>query len=299
MKKRLLLLILSMCVVLAGTACDEGVGQPLPSESDSALAQETSGPMIEADFSPIDPMGARNLTAELVISAPIELQAALEETARIYDERTENVTLTFRFTGTETLLTEIEAGAPVDIVVTSGQKQLDRLTRTGVRDEAPPVSLGDNQLLVFAHESVAELELNLEMLSEPSIVGVAISPRDGLDMYGARKRDVLNALGVPFKAIERADADSVIAYVRETEGAVGILARTEMPEDMSSLMVMEEASPEWFSPIFYQAVVLTGGDQVSQARAFLEYLRSEEGQEVFIRAGFLKENSPLAARNSR
>ena len=262
-------------------ACD--AADPKPLDSESGPANTINVPDLpDPDLPSTQTAAAKNLTTELVISVPEELRSVMEFVALQY--LSDNVTLTFRFGGNQTIFREVEGGAPADMIVTTGQDQLDRLSQLGFLGESAPVSLGDNQLWIFSYESVADL--GIDGISDPRVQGIAVCKRDSIDNYSGRKRSVLNALSVPFKAVEFDTVEEVLDYVRNTEGAMGILTRTEMPADMTGLVKLGEASHEWFSPIFYRAVTLMSGGQSEWAQDFMEYLRSSEVQEKFRESGF-------------
>ena len=82
---------------------------------------------------------AQESPASLTVSAAISLKDALDEIAKMYEQKNPGVKVTFNYGGSGTLQHQIEQGAPVDIFFSAAEKQMDALRgeRTDRRGYAP------------------------------------------------------------------------------------------------------------------------------------------------------------------
>ena len=69
---------------------------------------------------------------EVLLSVAISLKDATEEVGREFQRTHPGVTLQYNFGASGDLQKQIEAGAPVDLFISAGQKQIDELGKQGL-----------------------------------------------------------------------------------------------------------------------------------------------------------------------
>lgn len=198
------------------------------------------------------------------------------------------------YAGTPVLVRQVLAGAPADLVISANPDWIDHLDREGyvaadgqrivarnalvaVVPKASPVTENDGPRL-----GRAWIPHRLA-LGEPDSVPVGIYARTALTTLGrwtALKDSVIPAASVRVALAwtARGEADAAIVYATDAALSNDVRVVWRLPLD---------AHP----PIVYvAAVVQTSGAPVGAtgaARAFLDFLLTQEAQGIFARFGFL------------
>ena len=284
MKKWCLLLFL--CVtVLCTSACME---EKIPTPTEQGLSTMTSEAEIESAPTTKSKaqVPASNLSAELILSVPAALRDTFLELGQIYEKKTENLTLTFRFEEPGQIFSEVEKGAPIDIFVTGNEKQKEELEAAGLFYQNQTVMVGMEYIVLLANPSVADLDFSA--LSDERILSIAICD-PASNRYGILAKDILSSLRMTDKLVIMESPEALMSYTENTEGAMGILALAELPDRELDVFLTGIASKDWYEPVLFYAGVLELGGQTALAEDFLSFLQEEEAQELLQKAGHFPE----------
>ena len=185
---------------------------------------------------------------------------------------------TFSFAGSQQLVAQVEAGAPVDVVATADVEAMDRLVRSGLVDR--PQDFAGNRLAIAVEVGNPDRIAGLADLARPGLKVVVADPavpagryaRQALDRAGVVLRPVSLELDVKAVAAKVAagEADAGIVYV--TDVAPG--ARVEIPEDAN------------VAARYPVAVVRSTGNRAG-AEAFVDRLLGPEGRAALVARGFV------------
>ena len=241
---------------------------------------------------------------ELIVFAAASMQETLEEIADLYKEVAPQVTLVYNFDSSGTLLDNIEAGADCDLFISAAPTQMNALDGTLADDtEKNP----DGQDLLLAGTRVDLLE-NKVALAVPEGNPKGIESFDQLAEL-LQSGDVFLAMGnsdVPvgqytqkifaYYGLDEAQLNEagVLTYgtnVKEvtsqvSEAAVdcGVIYATDAFS--AGLTVVDGATAEMCGQVIYPAAVLKNSQHPEEAKAFLQYLQTEEAGAVFESVGF-------------
>lgn len=94
------------------------------------------------------PTQTRQENVELTVSAAASLTDSLKEIQGLYEKEHSNVKLTFNFGSSGTLQQQIEQGAPADLFISAGKKQLTALVDKQLIDNSGQTNLLTNELVV-------------------------------------------------------------------------------------------------------------------------------------------------------
>ena len=243
-------------------------------------------------------------SVELTVFAAASMTETLNQIAEDYKSVDPNVTLTFNFASSGDLLTQIKEGADCDVFISAAPKQMNALDGSlkGDTDKNPD---GLDELLDGTRIDLLE---NKVTLAVPEGNPKGIKSFDDLAEKLA-SGDVLLAIGnsdVPvgqytqkifsyYKLDEDALASSgVLTYgsnVKEvttqvSEGAVdcGIIYATDAFS--AGLDTVDEATKDMCGQVIYPAAVLKNSTHADEAKAFLDYLTTDEAGKVFESVGF-------------
>lgn len=226
--------------------------------------------------------------AELSVFAAASLQEVLTEAGERWDHP--GITLRFNFDSSSTLKTQIEEGAPCDLFLSAGQLQMDQLEEEGLLLPSSRFDLLENKVALAVPEGNPANITGYDGLMERLEAGDVLLAMGGSDVpVGQYTRKILDYYG-----LDEAELASCITYgsnVREvttqiSEGMVdcGVIYSTDALA--AGLTVVDTATAEMCGQAIYPAAVLRSSEHPEEARAFLDYLRSDAGGEVLERAGF-------------
>ncbi|MCL1941362.1 MAG: molybdate ABC transporter substrate-binding protein [Synergistaceae bacterium] len=250
------------------------------------------------------PVPANAPQAELIVFAAASMTETLQEIAVLYAKAEPNVKLTINFDSSGTLKTQIQEGAECDLFISAGQRQMDQL------DITAPDTVNTEKLDFVMAESRIDLLENRVTLVVPKGNPKNINSFD--DMSGALSgAEILMGMGnsdVPvgqytqrilayYKLDEKALAASgsisygsnvkeVAAQVTEASVDCGVVYCTDAFS--AKLEIVDYATAEMCGRVVYPAAVLKTSENPKAARAFLDYLTSDEAMAVFKNVGFSK-----------
>ncbi|CAM3556311.1 molybdate ABC transporter substrate-binding protein [Hydrogenibacillus schlegelii] len=282
-------------LMLVGLLSACGSGNPAPSGgSGSDAAGGSTGGQTESGASPgTGQSGGRagcKDAPELVVSAAVSLKDALTEYQPVFEAK-ECVKLRFNFGASGQLMQQIEQGAPADVFISAGAKQVDELEQKGLIDPATRVDVVKNALVMAVKKGVPEdQKLTFERLKSDHLAKLAIGEPKSVPA-GTYAKEVLDHLGV-YEEMEKAkrlvfgmDVRQVLAYVETGEVDGGLVYRTDAAIS-DRVEVSDTADPSWHRPIVYPGAVVKGSRHPDKAQAFLRALALGDGQEVLRRYGF-------------
>lgn len=118
--------------------------------------------------------GVSDATAELNVSAAASLKDVLLSLTKGFEEK-ENVKLVFNFASSGDLQVQIENGAPANVFLSAGKKQMDAITDKGLIDSKSRFNLLSNDLVITvsgkSSASISEIE---DLAKEAGLKRIAI-----------------------------------------------------------------------------------------------------------------------------
>ena len=241
---------------------------------------------------------------ELTGFAAASMTETLNQIAEDYKSVDPNVTFSFNFASSGDLLTQIKEGADCDVFISAAPKQMNALDGS-LKDDTDKNPDGLDELQDGTRIDLLE---NKVTLAVPEGNPKGIKSFDDL-AEKLKSGDVLLAIGnsdVPvgqytqkifsyYKLDEKALADAgVLTYgsnVKEvttqvSEGTVdcGIIYATDAFS--AGLDTVDEATADMCGQVIYPAAVLKNSAHADEAKAFLDYLTTDEAGKVFESVGF-------------
>lgn len=241
---------------------------------------------------------------ELIVFAAASMTETLTEIAELYKEVQPGVTLTFNFDSSGTLKTQIQEGAPCDLFISAGQKQMNQLDITAdpavntegldMVLEGSRINLLENRVTLCVPEGnpkgVDSFDRLAEMLKGEDIlfamgnedVPVGQYTQKILTYYGLDEA----ALAAGGKITYGTNAKEVTTQITEAAVDCGVVYCTDAFS--AGLEIMDYAAAEMCGRVIYPAAVMKNAANPAEAQAFLDYLMTDEAMAVFKRVGFAK-----------
>ena len=223
---------------------------------------------------------------EITIFAAASLKEALYEIKPQF-EQNNNIKLIYNLAASGTLQKQIEEGAPADLFISAGVKQMDALEDKRLIDKDSRINLLKNRLVlvvakeykdrITAAEDLIDLDVKL-CIGEPEAVPAGQYARESLKNMGLW--DKLNS-----KLVLAKDVKQVLTYVEKGELAAGIVYSSDVAV-MKDSIVAQSFRENTHSPIVYPLAIVAASKDKSSAKTFADYLMADEAQRVFKKYGF-------------
>lgn len=230
--------------------------------------------------------GAGVKKREISVSAAVSVREALEEIKASYS-KSRRVTIDINYGSSGKLQRQIEQGAPVDIFLPAGEKQMDELQKKGLIDNGARKNLLGNELVLITpagDESVS----GFKDLAGSGVARISIGEPDTVPAGGYARETLMN-LGiweeVKPKLVLAGDVRQVLAFVETGNVRAGIVYRTDAMAS-KRVRVAAEAESSLHSQVTYPVTLTMDGRDKGPAREFLQYLAGPEAAETFKRYGF-------------
>jgi molybdate transport system substrate-binding protein len=226
---------------------------------------------------------------ELTLSVAISTKEAMEAVGRIFTRDHPGTTPRFNFGSSGALEKQIEAGAPVDLFVSAGERQMDALERLGlIRAETRRV-FARNVLTVI---KPADSRLDLarpDTLLHPSVRRIVIGNPKTVPV-GQYALQSLKALGLwsalQSKLVMAENVRQALEYVARAEVDAGFVYTTDVATRPDRVKEAFRPPEDTYSPIVYPVAVVKESRRLELAKDFISLLVGSEGQTVLARLGF-------------
>lgn len=201
------------------------------------------------------------------------------EHLKVKDPRTDYV---FNFGSSSTLATQITSGAPADVFASADDVNMQKLVDAKLNDGAPTFFVGNRLQIAVAAGNPKQIA-GLADLARPGLILVLAGPTVPAGRYSL---DALRKAGVNVRpASQEVDVRAVLNKVALGEADAGIVYVTDVKAAGTRVTGVE--IPEQHQVIArYPIVVVKDSKKPRLARAYVEFLLSDEGQTLLAEFGF-------------
>ncbi|SHK43814.1 molybdate ABC transporter substrate-binding protein [Desulforamulus aeronauticus] len=222
----------------------------------------------------------------LTISAAASLKDAAEELKSIYAKQHQDVNITYNFGASGTLQKQIEEGAPADLFISAGKKQMDALEEKDlIVKESRKDLLGNDLVLVVKKDSQIA---DFTDLSKPEVEKISIGTPESVPA-GQYAKDALTTMNLwdklQPKLVLAKDVRQVLTYVETGNVAAGVVYGSDavMGKDTKVAAI---APADSHKPILYPMAIIKDTKQQKAVEDFAAFLSGEEATKVFEKYGF-------------
>lgn len=238
---------------------------------------------------------------EILVSAAISLTEALKEIGKAYSSANPKTKIAFNFGSSGTLQQQIEQGAPVDVFVSAGGKEMDALQKANLIEAAARVNFAGNRLVLIA--PAASKIKSWDDLKSPAVKHIALSQPASVPS-GRYAKETLTKRGlwsaVQPKAVFGENVRQTLAYIVNGDADAGFVFLTDARTTGNKVRIVQEAIPgKDHAPIIYSAAAVSGGANPLGARRFAQFLLSPAAQSILARHGFASLRPSAAKRKPK
>lgn len=225
---------------------------------------------------------------ELTILAAASLTDVCAELKTEYQKESPGVELFFSFGGSGALQAQVEAGAPCDVFLSAGKKQMDALVQENLMEEGSVSKLLQNEVVLILPKD-SELKISsFEELAFPAVKLIAVGEPQSVPV-GQYAKDVCASLGIWELVSEKvnyaSDVRTVLSWVEEEACDCGIVYATDAASSQK-VRVAAAAPIGSCPPVIYPVGIVEASGHKEAARAFVDFLHSENAKAIFEKAGF-------------
>lgn len=225
---------------------------------------------------------------ELIVSAAASLAPPLQEIQAMFETDFPETRLLLNYGSSGVLQRQIELGAPADVFLSAGRRQMDELLANGRIEEGLHVTLLTNRLVVIVGANRSRRIDALAGLAEPHWRTISAGEPDTVPVGEYTKEALLNAglwETLLSKIVFAKDARQALAYVETGNTDAGLVYVTDAAAS-NKVRVAFEVPADGHAPIEYPIGVVSGTPNRTAAESFYRYLQEEEALAVFARYGF-------------
>lgn len=282
--KKLFALLMSLSLILALTACGESQTDETASNGDNSTQSEP---------------------VELYVFAAASMEESLDQVIADYEAAHEGITIVPTYDSSGYLKTQIQEGADCDVFISAAPKQMNQLDAQGGAENTEGLDfvasntrldLLENKVTLVVPEGNPKGIESFDQLAQLLQSGDVLLAMGNSDVpVGQYTQKIFAYYGLDEAALADAQVLSYGSNVKEVatqvaEAAVdcGVIYATDAFSE--GLTVVDEATSEMCGQVIYPAAVMKNSQHPDEAKAFLDYLSTDEAMAHFEGVGF----SPIA-----
>ena len=253
--KKLFSLVLALSMALALTACGGSA------DTDSTTTDDTT----ETTAKPV----------ELYVFAAASMQESLDQVIEAYKAVAPEVAVVATYDSSGTLKTQIQEGADCDVFISAAPKQMNQLDAEGGEENTEGLDLVNSATRL---DLLASGDVFLAMGNSDVPVGQYTQK---IFTYYGLNEETLASSGV---LTYGSNVKEVTTQVSEGTVDCGVIYATDAFS--AGLTVVDEATAEMCGQVIYPAAVMKNSANPDAAKAFLDFLSTDEAMACFEAVGF-------------
>jgi len=233
--------------------------------------------------------GQSTADSSLTVSAASSLTDVMKELGTKFELQHPGAKVDFNFGSSGDLEKQIVGGAPVDVFMAASTKEIDDLKQKNMLAAGTLITPVGNELVMVAPmnsnlnlTSPADLtsdQVNKVAIGNPDTVPAGRYAKDALTYYG-----VWDALQT--KIVMGENVRQVLDYVARGEVDAGFVYTTDADTRKDQVKIAMTTAPESHKPIVYPMAVISGSQDETLARQFLDFVNAPENEATFTKYGF-------------
>lgn len=225
--------------------------------------------------------------AELTVSAASSLTESFRDIASAYEAAHPGTKVDLNFAASGVLLQQISRGAPVDVLATADMETMAQAAKGGLLETGSRQTFATNRLVVVVPPGRKEAPGTLAALAGKGVQRVAIGNPDSVPV-GRYARTALQDAGlwdaITARTITTQNVRQSLDYVARGEVDAGFVYASDYQATPGRVVRAFDVPLK--TPITYPVSVIKGSARAVEARRFVAFVVSPQGQAILRRHGF-------------
>jgi len=231
----------------------------------------------------------------VTVFAASSLTEAFEDVASAFEEQNSEFDVQFNFAGSPTLRTQLAQGAPADVYASADEENMQAAVDAGLVQGSPRVFARNSLTIIVPSDNPGDVHL-LPDLGKDSLRIAVAAPEVPVGRY---TREVLDKIAADDGFVpglresvlenivsEEPNVKAVVAKVQLGEADAGIVYASDVTDEIEPDVDTIEIPLDFNVVASYPMAITTDTEQVDGAQAFIEYVLSDEGQDILEEHGF-------------
>lgn len=227
--------------------------------------------------------------ADLTVSAAASLTNAFTEIGKAYEKTAPGVKVLMNFGSSDSLLQQIARGAPVDVFASADIQTMDRAQKQNLIVPDTRMDFVANKLVVVVPKGSGPVLKSVTDLSAAPVARIGIGIPESVPagryakqaLESARQWDALKS-----KYVFGQNVRQVLDYVARGEVDAAFVYATDAVLMKQKVQTAFDVATT--TPILYPVAVVKESGNQKAARGFIGFVRSQAGQEILGKYGFLR-----------
>ncbi|GAA4284222.1 molybdate ABC transporter substrate-binding protein [Brevibacterium daeguense] len=226
--------------------------------------------------------GSGDSHSALRVFAAASLTATFTELADVYEQENPGTTVELNFAGSSDLVSQIQEGAPADVIATADEPNMTRLTDEDLLAEAPQVFVTNSLTIAVAPGNPLGIS-GLSDLAAEDITTVVCAVQVPC---GTASAQLLDRAGVEVSPVSEENAvTGVLSKVATGQADAGLVYTTDAAAEGSGVQAVD--LPESASVLNrYPISALQAAADPEAAAEFVDFILADSARGVFDEAGF-------------
>lgn len=225
---------------------------------------------------------------QLTVSAAASLTEVLEEIKTQFEEKNDNIEITFNFGASGDLQQQIANGAPVDLFISAALDKFELLEEKNMIDDDYKKELLLNELVLITKKGTNSNLNSFTDLSNNNINQIAIGTPESVPV-GKYTKQTFEHLQIwddlKDKLIFTKDVREVLHYVETDNVDAGLVYKTDAAIS-PHVEVVATAEKHYHDPVSYPAGIIKNTMHKEEAQLFYSFLQSEDAKSIYEKYGF-------------
>ena len=226
---------------------------------------------------------ASGISGEITVFAAASLQKAYEDISTAFKEANPDASVNFDFQGSQDLVSNLAEGSTADVLATADTENMDKAVSQGLVDE--PRDFATNVLSIIVPEGNPAGITGFDESLNAEGVTLAICDPDAHVPCGNATKKMEEATGITLSdpASKETKVTDVKGKVESGEANAGIVYATDAA---TSKGTEEIKIPDHGVVNHYPIATTANPSNAEGAKAFVDFVLSDKGQEILAEYGF-------------
>lgn len=227
--------------------------------------------------------------AEITVSAAASLKDAFNDIITRYHKQYPQSKIKLNTAGSGALLQQAVQGAPVDVLAFADEVTMNQAQQKNVINAASRKTFAHNALVIAAPKNSRFSVTKLSDLQSRQFGRIAVSNPASVPVGRYSKASLEKAglwVGLQPKIITTQNVRQSLDYIARGEVDAGFVYRTDAVLMKDKVKILATVTTQ--NPVSYPIAVSKNNKQAAEAKRFVQYVLSAQGQAVLNRYGFRK-----------